>query len=100
MRAAFLPDDWADSDKVVIGGMGGSAIAGDLVADLAAVQSSVPVLVVRDLHLPFYLTERTLFLACSYSGNTEETLTLLDQASKTDARIIAISGGGSLAARG
>ena len=99
VRVAFLPDDWTDSDKVVIGGMGGSAIAGDLVADLAAVQSSVPVLVVRDLHLPFSLTKRTLFLACSYSGNTEETLTLLDQAAKTGARIMAISGGGNLAAK-
>ena len=99
VRAAFLPDDWADSDKVVIGGMGGSAIAGDLVADLGAVQSSVPILVVRDLQLPFNLTERTLFLACSYSGNTEETLALLDQARKSGARIIAVSGGGALAAQ-
>ena len=99
MQTAPLPDHWSDSDKVVIGGMGGSAIVGDLVADLMAVQSSVPILVVRDLHLPFYLTERTLFLACSYSGNTEETLALWDQAAKTDARIMAVSSGGTLAAR-
>ena len=99
VRAADLPDGWSDSDKVVIGGMGGSAIAGDLVFDLAAVQGSVPVLVIRDLHLPFFLTDRTVFLACSYSGNTEETLALWDQAVKTNARIIAISGGGTLAAK-
>ena len=98
-RAARLPDGWSDSDKVVIGGMGGSAIAGDLAAGLAAVRSSVPVLVVRDPRLPLFLTERTLFLACSYSGNTEETLALLDQASKTNARIMAISSGGTLAAK-
>jgi glucose/mannose-6-phosphate isomerase len=98
VRAAHLPDDWADSNKVVIGGMGGSAIAGDLVADLMAIQSSVPILVVREPRLPFYLTERTLFLACSYSGNTEETLALWDQAAKTDARIMAVSSGGTLAA--
>ena len=99
VRAADLPDGWSDSDRVVIGGMGGSAIAGDLVSDLTAVQGSVPVQVVRDLQLPFLLTERTLFLACSYSGNTEETLALFDQAAKTHARIIAISGGGTLAAK-
>ena len=99
VRAADLPDGWSDSDRVVIGGMGGSAIAGDLVSDLAAVQGGVPVSVVRDLQLPFLLTEHTLFLACSYSGNTEETLALFDQAAKTDTRIIAISGGGTLAAK-
>ena len=99
MRSAVLPDDWSDTEKVVIGGMGGSAIAGDLVADLAAVQGNVPVLVVRDLHLPFVLSERTLFIACSYSGNTEETLALFNQAAKTDARIIAISSGGMLAVK-
>ena len=95
-QAFNLSDDWADSEKVVIGGMGGSAIAGDLLANLAAIEGSLPILVVRDLHLPFFLNERTLFFACSYSGNTEETLALLDQAAKTDARIIAVSSGGAL----
>ena len=98
-QAISLPDDWADSDKVVIGGMGGSAIAGDLLANLAAVEGSVPILVARDLHLPFFLNERTLFFASSYSGHTEETLALLDQAAKTDARIIAVSSGGTLTTR-
>ena len=97
-QASRLPDDWADSDKVVIGGMGGSAIAGDLLADLAAVEGGVPILVVRDLRLPFRLNQRTLFFACSYSGNTEETLALLDQAAQTEARIIAVSSGGTLTA--
>ena len=97
-RTAHLPSDWADSDKVVVGGMGGSAIAGDLASDLAAARSSVPVLVVRDLALPHFMTERTLFLACSYSGQTEETLSLWKQVRKTPARAAAISGGGALAA--
>ena len=99
MRAADLPGDWADCDQVVIGGMGGSAIAGDLLADLAAVHGTVPVLVVRDLQLPFSLTKRTLFVACSYSGNTEETLALLDQAVKSEARVMAVSSGGTLSVK-
>ena len=97
-QAACLPDDWSDSDKVVIGGMGGSAIAGDLAVGLVEARSRVPVLVVRDMLLPRFVTERTLFVACSYSGNTEETLALWDQASKTNARIMAIGSGGTLAA--
>ena len=97
-RTAHLPSAWADSDKVIVGGMGGSAIAGDLASGLAAARSSVPVLVVRDLALPHFMTERTLFLACSYSGQTEETLSLWKQVRKTPARAAAISGGGALAA--
>lgn len=93
-----LPGDWADSDKVVIGGMGGSAIAGDLASDLAAARSRVPVLVVRDLIIPHFMSERTLFFACSYSGNTEETLSMWEQVGKTSARAAAISGGGALTA--
>ena len=98
-QAAPLPDDWADCDKVIIGGMGGSAIAGDLLGDLAAAQTTVPVLVVRDLQIPFSLTKRTLFIACSYSGNTEETLGLFNQAVESEARVMAVSSGGSLSAK-
>ncbi len=98
-RTAPLPSDWADSDKVIIGGVGGSAIAGDLAAGLAAARGSVPVLVVRDLALPHYMSERTLFIACSYSGNTKETLSLWDQVRKSPARAAAITGGGALAAK-
>ncbi len=91
-----LPRDWTPIDKVVIGGMGGSAIAGDLAADLAATAPTVPILVIRDHQLPFSLNGRSLFIACSYSGNTEETLTLFHQALENDARVIAISSGGKL----
>ena len=96
-RAFSLPEDWASSDKVVMGGMGGSAIAGVLAADLAATQGGVPILVVRDLLLPFAVGEHTLFVACSYSGNTKETISLFEQAVRTRARVVAISGGGTLA---
>lgn len=98
-RTAPLPEGWADSDKVVIGGVGGSAIAGDLASGLAAARGSVPVLVVRDLTLPHYMSQRTLFIACSYSGNTKETLSLWDQARNSPARAAAITGGGALAAK-
>ena len=99
-----LPGEWSSSNKVVIGGMGGSAMAGDLAADLVAGMSSspsmpsakVPILVVRDLSFPFPLDQDTIFIACSYSGNTEETLALFEQAVQGKARTIAISGGGNL----
>lgn len=103
-----LSGDRPSINKVVIGGMGGSAIAGDLAADLAtgiSASSSVPwakmpILVVRDLSFPFSLDQGTIFIACSYSGNTEETRALFEQAvhqpCPRKARTIAISGGGIL----
>ena len=92
-----LPEDWTGINRVVIGGMGGSAIAGDLASDLAAIKPSVPILVVRDRHFPFVLDESSLFIACSYSGNTEETLSLFQLAIKSQARVLVICGGGTLA---
>lgn len=91
-----LPGERPLINKVVIGGMGGSAIAGELAADLAAPIAKVPILVVRDLTFPFPLDQGTLFVACSYSGNTEETLSLFEQAIRAKTRSVAISSGGKL----
>ena len=96
-QAISLPEQGTPTDKVVIGGMGGSAIAGDLAADLASIQQAVPIIVVRDFRLPFPVDAGTLFIPCSYSGNTEETLSMFDQAVRARAKMIAIAGGGALA---
>ena len=84
-------------DHLVIAGMGGSAIAGDLVADLASLKEGLPVTVVRDFRIPFTLNERTLMVACSYSGNTEETLSMFRQGLDSGARLVAVTAGGGLA---
>ncbi len=94
-----IPENWPRIDRVVVGGMGGSAIAGDLAADLAAVQPSVPVSIVRDRRFPFALREGTLFIACSYSGTTDETLSLFQEALASPAAVLAVSAGGLLADR-
>ena len=91
-----LPQYPKPVQHVVIGGMGGSAIAGDLTADLAAPQGTVPISVVRDLRLPFALNPRTLFIACSYSGETRETLSLFHQALAAGSQVMVISSGGRL----
>lgn len=95
-QTAHLQDGMPPVQNVVIGGMGGSAIAGDLTADLAATQGTVPISVVRDLHLPFPLTPDSLFIACSYSGETRETLSLFHQALAAGSRVMVISSGGLL----
>lgn len=96
-HSPYLPDEWRACDNVVIGGMGGSAIAGDLVADLSAAQRAVPITVVRDFHLPFGLSKRSLFICSSFSGDTEETLSLFQQALRDQARVLVVAGGGTLA---
>jgi glucose/mannose-6-phosphate isomerase len=95
-RQLSLPRHWLSMDRVIISGMGGSAIAGDLVADLASQQGTLPVTVVRAPRLPFPTDQHTLVIACSYSGNTEETLALFRQAAQAGGPVLAVTGGGDL----
>ncbi len=92
----------ADHDRYVavyVGGMGGSAIAGDILRDYVGDHLIVPYRVVRDYTLPAPPQGKVLLVLTSYSGNTEEILSLLDQAQGLDAEILAITTGGILKAR-
>jgi len=93
-----LPADYSKVDKVVILGMGGSAIGGDLVSSLAASEARIPVLVHRDYDLPAFADSRTLVIASSYSGNTEETLASFEQALETESKKLVSTTGGKLKA--
>ena len=91
-----LPRDYATVDKVVILGMGGSAIGGDLVASLALSEARLPILIRRDYELAGFTDDQTLVIASSYSGNTEETLAAFKQSLKTGAKKLVITSGGKL----
>ena len=97
VKGVELPDLAQAMDHVVICGMGGSAIAGDLAADLAEAQAGLPITVVRDFRMPFTPHVRTLVAVCSYSGETQETLSLFQQAVDAGSSVVAVTGGGSLA---
>jgi glucose/mannose-6-phosphate isomerase len=88
-----------DLTAVVFCGMGGSAIAGDVLRSLAAPRLSVPVVVVRTPELPAFVGPRSLVIASSYSGNTAETLALFDEALERGGRVIALTSGGEIARR-
>ncbi len=92
-------DPIGDARALVIIGMGGSAIAGDLLAALAGPSSPVPVLVSRSYTLPRYVDERVTVVVSSYSGNTEESLSAMEDAAARGARILCIASGGALAER-
>jgi len=91
-----LPDDYWDIDKVVILGMGGSAIAGDFLRSLVALESPIPVFSHRDYDLPLLVDGKTLLIASSYSGNTEEVLSCFERGLGTGAKKVVITGGGKL----
>lgn len=92
-----LPAGYADVGDVIIVGMGGSAIAGDVLRSLAAFSGRTRVSVVRGYDLPAYVDERALVVACSHSGDTEETLSAIQQAFAAGARTAAVTTGGRLA---
>ena len=83
--------------NIVILGMGGSAIGGDLLSDYLADELSIPIVVIRGYDIPKFVDENSLVFAVSYSGNTEETLSALKKCLEAKARIIALTSGGKLA---
>ena len=83
-------------DNIVVTGMGGSAIGGDLLKTYLS-DIDIPVYVNRDYKLPRFVNENSLVFAVSYSGNTEETLSSFNDAKARNAKIIAITSGGKLA---
>ncbi|MEM2050409.1 MAG: bifunctional phosphoglucose/phosphomannose isomerase [Thermoproteota archaeon] len=95
-RGLALPEDYRNVKEIIVCGMGGSAIGGDLFKDLS--QSILPlcISVVRDYNLPKYVGESSLVVAVSYSGNTEETLESFKQAYERGSRIVAIASNGLL----
>lgn len=81
---------------IVVTGLGGSAMGGDLVRSIAESRLPFPLLVNRTYDLPGFVGDSTLVFACSYSGNTEETLCAYDQARRAKASIVCITSGGKL----
>lgn len=88
-----------DLDNIVVAGMGGSAIGADLVRGLCADQLRAPFMVWRDYGLPAFVGPRTLVIASSNSGGTEETLSAVERALAVGAPVVGLTTGGRLAAR-
>ncbi len=97
IQAADLPA-LAPVERVVVTGMGGSAIGGDLVAALVADRCAAPIEVVRGYDLPAYVAgPETLLVGSSYSGNTEETLSAFRAGHQRGASLVALTTGGEMA---
>ena len=84
---------------MIFAGSGGSAIGPEVVAAVARAAGGVTMEVLRGYTLPARLAPDTLVVACSFSGNTEETLAVFEEALRRDVMLLAFTTGGALAAR-
>jgi glucose/mannose-6-phosphate isomerase len=82
---------------VVVLGMGGSGVAGEILQAIGKDQLRLPIVLVGDYSLPSFVGPSSLVFAVSFSGETEETLEAAETALRRGARLIAVTGGGRLA---
>ena len=82
--------------NVVVCGLGGSGIGGNIVRDIVAKESTIPLVSVKNYDIPNFINNDTLVIVSSYSGNTEETISALKKCIKKNAEIAIITSGGKL----
>jgi glucose/mannose-6-phosphate isomerase len=85
-----------DVQNIVVAGMGGSVLAAEFMLNWKGSELPVPLNVCRGYALPGYVDEKTLVVVSSYSGNTEETLSCLEDAISRSAQIVIMTSGGAL----
>ncbi len=88
--------EYSGIQKIMILGMGGSAIGGDVARVIAQNHCLVPIIVNRSYTIPKWVDSNTLILASSYSGNTEETLSAFAQCKEQNCPVLVLSTGGTL----
>jgi glucose/mannose-6-phosphate isomerase len=88
--------DYPKPKSIIVAGMGGSAIGGELLKDWARDTLTIPVEVCREYMLPAHADKGTLTFVVSYSGETEETLSIFLDAIKRNCMVVCISSGGTL----
>ncbi|MGD6851469.1 MAG: bifunctional phosphoglucose/phosphomannose isomerase [Candidatus Bathyarchaeia archaeon] len=94
--AKDLTVNYPKPSNIIVAGMGGSAIGGDLLKDWTKDKLQIPIEVNREYQLPKYADEKTLVIASSYSGDTEETLSAFLDALRRGCMVFCITSGGAL----
>lgn len=95
-QAVDLVRPGSDIRNILITGMGGSGIGANLIESLTFGRIPIPITVTKGYNIPQFVSPHTLFIACSYSGNTEETLSSIQKALLKRAHIICITSGGKI----
>lgn len=91
-----IKNDYSGINKVVVAGMGGSALGAEIIKALYFDRLKIPFEISRGYHLPRYVDQNTLVILSSYSGTTEEILSVAGEAENAGVKIVAISAGGEL----
>ncbi len=81
---------------IMVAGMGGSGVTGEFLVRLCEPHASVPISVCRNYEIPAFVGPDTLFIACSHSGNTEETLAAVAAARRRKAAVLCLTADGEL----
>ena len=89
-------NEYNDIQTILVLGMGGSAIGGDVARVISQNSCSVPIIVNRSYNIPEWVNSQTLILASSYSGGTEETLSAFIQCRERNCPVIVLSTGGKI----
>lgn len=92
-----IPSSYEKIDNIVVLGMGGSTLGAHIIKELYKRETRVPIEVINHYHLPGYVGSKTLVIASSYSGTTEEALSAVQEARTKKAKVVVISSGGTLA---
>lgn len=98
-RTASLRNPDREIRNIVVTGLGGSGIGGNLASEFLAAELQVPMNVNKGYFIPSYVDDHTLLIVSSYSGNTEETLNALALAEQAGAWIVCISSNGKVLER-
>ncbi len=96
-KALKLPKSYLGINKVVVVGMGGSQLSIDLIKALFSDRLKYPIIQVRGYRLPSFVDDKTLIILSSYSGGTEEVLSVVSEVKKKKYKALIISSGGKLA---
>ena len=91
-----LNNKYKDINKIIIAGMGGSAIGGDVVYTLLNEEIEIPFFIIRGYNIPAWVDNSTLVICSSYSGNTEETIAILEKVKTRGAQVCSITTGGAI----
>src|SRR3989344_5000344 len=92
-----VPDSYKKANNLVVLGMGGSALGAHLIKSVFLESLKIPVEIVNGYQAPGFVNEKSLVIASSYSGSTEEIISSVADAKNKKAKIIVICSGGKLA---
>lgn len=85
-----------DIQNIVVTGLGGSGIGGTILSEIIQDECPVPLIVNKDYFLPEFVSPNSLVIISSYSGNTEETISAMNQAISKKAQIVCVTSGGKI----